>query len=330
MSNRPPKANRSQPNQSSKLQKYTFRIDKGQHEERLDIALTKLMPDFSRRKIRSVIDTGGCYINKKRARTNSRKVHLGDIIQLEFKNESIKKRPPVAGITKEDYLYEDDEIIAICKPAGVASQATRTNAKQHVLAQVKMLALGAYTPYLIHRLDQETSGVMLIAKSKEASDTWSALFKERAIEKYYVALARGFHPRKTATIKNYLTRISASTGLVKIAKQKSEGGRMAHTDIEILDYNKKWNLSYVKCRIFTGRSHQIRVHLNSVGLPIIGDKKYNRELTSDLPGACQAAASIHHFLHASKIAFIHPKTKKQVEIIAPEPKVWHTFFNLFS
>ncbi len=314
---------------SNRLKKLQFKIDRRFHEERLDIALTKLMPDMSRRKIRSVIDMGGCYINRKRARIASRSVHSGDMVQLEFSDATIQKRRPVENLTKEHILYEDGQIIIINKPSGLASQPTRTNAKDHVLAQVKALVGGKYTPYLVHRLDQETSGAMIVAKSKESSDVWSAIFKERSIEKYYLALSRGFHQRKTASIKTHLTRIHPTTGLVKVSEGKERDARPAHTDIEILDYNKRWNISLVRCQIFTGRSHQIRVHLASVNLPIWGDKKYNSQLVADLPGECQGTTAKHQMLHASQLTFVHPLTKKTITVEAPVPKDWKSFTDLF-
>ena len=291
-------------------EKLLFKVRPDLNGERLDIALTKLIPDFSRRKIRSIVDMGGCYVNKKRVRISSRSVHTNDTIELVHQH----KNQAEVSLKKTDILYEDDEIIAINKPPGLASQATRTDAKNHVVPLLKPLVEAKKKLFLIHRLDQETSGVLLIAKGQEASDKWGKLFKERKINKIYEALCLGKMTKGKIIIKNFLSRIHPNTGVVKASSKKTEHTREAHTEVELLKYFPKKNISHVQCKLFTGRSHQLRVHLASVDLPILGDKKYNTKPEPMTIG--------HQLLHAKLVEFVHPTTGKKLKITASQPKLW--------
>ena len=323
MSDRSPRKN--------ELEKHRLKVKPHQAGQRLDIALTELMPDLSRRKIRSIIDMGGCFLNRKRARISSHTVNAGDTIELEYVNSLLKSaKQPKFSLSSKDIIYQDDDIVAINKPPGLPSQATQLGAKQHILALLNTMLKEngeRYTPHLIHRLDKETSGVLLVAKGKRAAEEWDHIFKERKIEKYYEALCLGRLSKKKLSIKNYLTRINSNTGLVNITADKQSHSRSAHTDVELIQYQDHWKVSHVRCQLWTGRSHQIRVHLASIGVPILGDKKYNLHAPTRLPADCQSVLHQHHLLHAKKVIFIHPKNKKEISITAPEPKNWQIVIN---
>jgi len=212
-----------------------------------------------------------------------------------------------------DVLYEDKDIIIIDKPAGVVVHPSPGHWKgtlvQGILARYPDLYDGEKTlrPGIVHRLDAGTSGLMVVAKHIKAHERMSMLFKTRSVKKEYLALVWGCPKRRSGLIDMPIGRDSRNRLRMAITPK----GKRAVTKYEILWTRNGFSL--VRCRIFTGRTHQIRVHLKSLGCPIVGDKLY-------APRREQVFDSERIFLHAWRLAFPHPMTGMDVYFQSYLPK----------
>ncbi len=247
---------------------------------------------FSLKKIKKMIDEKKCKVSGRVEFFSSRKLAEGDRVEIEFSKENGVSRPSL----KREVLFEDPDFIVINKPAGV------------ICVEEEFLHLGAK---LVHRLDKDTSGLLLLAKNLRAETMAKKLFLERTIEKKYLALVDGKVPGKRGIIDNYLGKVGGYEGQTVYGSVSSQEGKRAITEWTVLETNKASSL--ILCDLKTGRTHQIRVHLSSLGHPILGDHQYAKK-----GFACLYNPS-RHLLHAWKLLFIHPKTKKEISLVAPIP-----------
>ncbi len=303
------------------MKRIEVRVDKVLDGMRLDIALVKADVGLSRRKIRAVIDIGGAYINRSRVRVASRKVREGDLLVLEYRPAMLQKvKAQTFRLRREDILYEDDGLVAINKPPGLPSQATKDQSVQHVIpilqSWYRSEKLEVPELILVHRLDKETSGVLLIAKNKEIATWLTDGFKERTTKKKYLAICRGIPNANKFREECYLSAIKPKLGIV--AKVRS-GGKQSLTEFNCQNKNPELDLSLIECRPHTGRSHQIRVHLDLNSLPILGDKRYGAQKRSKLPDDVLSLAQEHHFLHAHSLGFRPSSNQKMIEVKAALP-----------
>ncbi len=247
---------------------------------RLDEALSTIFEALSKTEARRIIDRGGCAVNSSMVRVASRSVRAGDIIEIGVMEQGRFRElvlPP------ESLLYEDGELIAVNKPAGVNSQRTPYQLKGTLEYWVSeyFRQQGSHEPSrVIHRLDRGTSGVMLFPKNKRAAAWLSARFHDNLIEKCYWALVSG-RPEQAEWI------VDGPIGKVGTARYGiMAGGRSAVTAFSLLVSSN--DCSLVEARPLTGRTHQIRVHLESSGLPIAGDTTYGGEPAERMMLHCAA------------------------------------------
>ena len=223
-------------------------------------------------------------------------------------------------------LYEDQGIIVIDKPSGLPSEATVVASRDHLHAAVKRYlwktTQSRNEPYagLLHRLDRETSGVIILTKTREANAPLHAQFQDHSIKKEYIAVSSAVLSRyregMTFRLENMIGRVTAKSARGKWGVVSKEGD-LAITDFEVLRVTKEWTA--IRARPQTGRTHQIRVHLSSIGLPIAGDSLYGGATrVSGLPVA-------RVLLHAESITFAHPITAIPLTIKAPLPAEFQTF-----
>lgn len=264
------------------------------------------MPEFSRVRLQTFIRTGYVLVNGSPARS-SQTLRAPDEIRVTIPDEV---EPTVAEPQNIplDILHEDPLFLVLNKPAGIVvhpgagnADGTLVNALLFHCAGLSVIG-GVERPGIVHRLDKETSGCLIIAKTDLAHQSISGQFAERRVKKTYLALVDGV-PRMPHG------KIEAAIGRHAVHRQKmtiSERGRNSVTQYHVLA--SSLGKSLLQCQPQTGRTHQIRVHLKHLGHPIIGDPLYGRR-----------GGQTRHFLHAWKIAFTHPGTGMPLEFCAPLP-----------
>lgn len=276
--------------------------------QRLDRFLAQALPAFSRARLQALIREKFVTVNGKPARPRDA-VRARAIVEVrEPELEKIDAQPEAMHL---DILFEDDDLLVLNKPAGLVvhpgaghQQHTLVNA---LLAHCKNLSGigGKERPGIVHRLDKETSGVLVVAKNDATHRDLSKQFAERTTGKVYLALVAGTLREKTGTIDAPIARHPVHRQRMSIAKR---AGRPAKTDYRVLESNGY--VSLVECTIHTGRTHQIRVHLHHLGHPVLGDKVY---------GGKRAGTSPRQMLHASKLTFVHPRIEMPMSFTAPIP-----------
>lgn len=291
----------------------TFTLDTS-NQDRFDLFLAKRYKDFSRSYFQELIEQEYVLLNGKPSK--KRVVpSQGDEINVFF---HLRPGPDLSPQNIPlDILYEDAHLIAVNKPADMVVHPAPGNwSNTFVNALLNHCSLpqtSEFRPGIVHRLDKETSGVLIAAKTEEAHQKLSALFAQRQIQKEYVAIAIG--KVASQTVNAPIKRCPHHRKLMAIA---DEGGKEALTEIELLGFNG--SLSRLLLKPKTGRTHQIRVHLKHLGNPILGDKLYGNASINSRLGAAR------HYLHAKKLSFIHPITGKKMELEAPLSKDMEEIF----
>ena len=271
----------------------------------------------------------------------SYRLEIGDVITMPSLNLNIsddqpisKTDPKLAKTLVDSIIFKDKYLIAINKPEGLASQGGSNQGNRHIDAYKTTLKFDAKdTPRLIHRLDKDTSGVLLLARDVKTANIFTTLFKEKLIEKVYWALVEGVPKKDEGTLESYI-------GKVDIWKPSIQKDLIGEKKIGLNKGNKKKALSYYKViekvgsqyswlllKPATGRTHQLRIHCAELGTTIVGDRKYKNSKSKsavDLPFSSKKL-----FLHAKAISFVHPISKQTVNIEAELPKhmssVWKYF-----
>jgi 23S rRNA pseudouridine1911/1915/1917 synthase len=206
-------------------------------------------------------------------------------------------------------LYEDEHMLAVEKPAGLLVYPLENDAREETLVDILRPKLNFNNPTersgIVHRLDRETSGILLVAKDEKTETMLKKEFKERNVKKIYSTLVQGRIEPKKGEIKIPLGRASKD----RLRVVPSPDGRESHTLYEVERYFPKDDTSLVRAELKTGRTHQIRVHFSAIGHPVVGDKKYSSG----------ASGLDRQFLHATEIEFVHPYTKKTVKVKSALP-----------
>lgn len=292
--------------------------------KRLDLALSA-HSKISRRRAKAIIDKGSVFINGRRQRIASKALIFGD--QVSFAMEPAAKKKPLK-IDKHHILFHQNGVIAINKPSGLPTQASKKTDRLQVLPLLKSYFLHEGYDYpeltLVHRLDKETSGVLLLAENPDVASSLMQQFRDCSIRKTYHALCYG-QANQDFEVQCKLTSINPQTGMVKVS-QKS--GKSSETVFTRAEYFKDKNVSLVHCFPKTGRSHQLRAHLAHVHNPILGDKVYgniNRRQSEVL----SSLLAEHHYLHARLLEFRVPGVEggKTVKVKAPYPETWQSILS---
>lgn len=232
----------------------------------------------------------------------------------------LKVPRPEFRFTEVDILFDAHEVIAVNKPPGLPSQATRDPSLPHVGSCLEAYFRSRHQAIpplvLVHRLDKETSGVILLARGNERATWLAQQFRGREVRKCYHALCHGLPAADDFAARSYLSEIDRKTGLVRTVRS---GGQLAVTHFHVLRRAPETDLSLISCEPHTGRSHQIRVHLAEAGFPIVGDKFYGGPTTRPLPADLAALAAAHHMLHACEIAFTPAPGQPVVTVKADYP-----------
>ncbi len=302
-------------------------IESRQSGKRLDQVIAELYPEYSRSHLQKCIDKGFVLLNDTAAKKNTRVEDGARLTVIEHELRRSFLPPLVAEEIDLDVLYEDADMLAVNKPAGMVAhpgsgnrEGTLVNA---LLGRNGNLSTGSAwdRPGIVHRLDKETSGVMLIAKTNVAHERLSTMFAVRKVKKHYLGICLGEHPKEMGRIEGPIGRRRNEP--VKLSIRK--GGKEAITEYELLAFEA--GISAVHFRPLTGRTHQIRVHCSSKGFPIVRDSLYGDENVRLLRVPPLERPFVHKVLkcfqrqalHAYAIQFTHPVTHEPMSLKAPLP-----------
>jgi 23S rRNA pseudouridine1911/1915/1917 synthase len=275
---------------------------------RLDQFLAKRLPEFSRSRLQQLIRDRFVRLNNSTTRPRHI-VRGGDKIELtEPPPEKIETLPEAIPL---EILFEDDDLIIINKPAGLVvhpgaghREHTLVNALLNHCAALSGIG-GKERPGIVHRLDKETSGCLVVAKNDVTHRDLSKQFAARTVEKIYLALVAGKLPKTAGVIEEKIGRHPVHRKRMSATTLR---GRAAKTEYRVVRSSDR--VSLVECRLYSGRTHQIRVHLHHLGHPVLGDKVYAPRLAKDFP---------RQMLHAWKLGFRHPRTEEWKSFEAPLP-----------
>ena len=282
--------------------------------ERLDKYLAS-KTNFSRSLIIKMLDEGYILVNGKQAK-QSYKVKDGDNILI--KDGFIKETSIVPTKMDIDIVYEDDDIIVVNKPSGLVVHPGSGNYDNTLvnglLSYTNDLSdeNGDERPGIVHRIDKDTSGLLLVAKSNKAHEILTEYFKNKEVKREYIALLCGNFPHETATIDAPIGRDPRNRKKMAVVANNS---KKAVTHLRVLKRYKDYTL--VSCVLETGRTHQIRVHMNYIGYPIYNDPVYNTK----------KATEFGQFLHSYKMDFIHPITHKEMHFECELPEYFKNFID---
>lgn len=298
-----------------------FIVARAQAGVAIDILLTRMISTLSRRKVKRLIDQGCVKVDGRRVWKASLAVSASSVIKLRYSEDVLKVvNEKTFSLSAADILFDRCDLVAINKPPLLPSQAPRSTSMPHVLTVMQQYKSEPY--YLCHRLDKETSGVLLLAKTKQQVEWITNQFRERKVKKKYLAIVPGKAGQRQWSVINYLSPIDKKSG--KVTPVQS-GGKYAKTEFRVLNYNPKLDVSLIECRPHTGRSHQIRVHLLESKLPIVGDKKYGNAFRHK-DKKLESLSLAHHFLHAYELELIpHQDESSSVLIKAGMPPNFQEF-----
>lgn len=277
---------------------------------RIDKFLSQNLEDQSRSFLQKMIKEGRVKVNGKQINARCR-VRNDDEITIYFPEE--KNKIPVAEDLEVEIIFENDDLAVICKPAnmvvhptddGNQMSGTLVNALLNMFGKDGLSDLGGeIRPGIVHRLDKDTTGLLIITKNNKIHEYIVNLMKTRQIEKYYMTLVIGHIPNKTGTIEAALARAKHDRKKMNITD--SEDGKHALTEFEVEKYLEYGDMQFtlVKAKIITGRTHQIRVHFRSIGYPVVGDELYgNRKMNT----FANKHSLRRQFLHAAELKFNMP------------------------
>lgn len=290
------------------MKQYT--INDNEDKNRLDKVISTLDNTISRTSVKRLIEEDKITVNGKKEKP-SYEVKIGDIIEIQ--EEIPKESHIIAQDIPIEVIYQDEDILVINKPKGMVvhpgngnPDGTLANAVMGLCGETLSGIGGEIRPGIIHRLDKDTSGVIVIAKNDKAHIDISNQIKNRETSKKYIALVRGIIKEDEATINMPIGRSLKDRKKMAVRKD----GKVAVTHFKVLKRFEEYTL--LELKIDTGRTHQIRVHMAEIGHPVVGDYIYsNGKNPFNVVG---------QMLHSKRIEFVHPKTKEKVEFVAPIPK----------
>ena len=296
-----------------------FTVEKSHPAGRLDTFLREKFPAASRGAMQRLIEQGHVLVNGKTVKP-THSPRAGEQIEVHWP----EAKPPAAQPEEIPLtiLFEDQSLLVLNKPAGLVvhpaaghEEHTLVNALLHHCRGSLSGIGGVARPGIVHRLDKETSGCLVVAKNDETHLALSAQFAKRQVEKIYNAIVCGELARESGEIRAAIARHPSHRK--RMAARDDGSGRAAHTSYRVLERLNAATL--VEAQIHTGRTHQVRVHFQFIGHPLVGDDTYGARQNARLKELTDYAAP-RVMLHARELSFVHPRTQKQLSFEAPLPK----------
>ncbi|ARK31071.1 RluA family pseudouridine synthase [Halalkalibacter krulwichiae] len=292
------------------MERFEWKVTKEQKQIRIDKLLTVLNDEWSRTQIQQWVKDEAIMINGKRVKSNY-KVEEGDQITLQI------PEPEALEIEAEnipiDIVYEDRDVAVVNKPRGMVVHpapghysGTLVNALMYHCNDLSGIN-GVIRPGIVHRIDKDTSGLIMVAKNDQAHESLVEQLKAKTTRRIYKAVVHGVIPHQHGTIDAPIGRDKKDRQNMTVTEENSRDAVTHFTVLESFD-----NYTYVQCELETGRTHQIRVHMKYIGYPLVGDPKYGPKRKSfDIEGQA---------LHAAVLGFTHPKTGEEMTFEADLPK----------
>ena len=288
---------------------------------RVDVFINKKENKISRTRIKNLILDKKLRLNNQINIDPSKKVSCGDTLEL------IIPEPKIASLTpykyKLDIIYEDEDLIVINKPAGIVMHPGAGNFDKTIVNALinydknSLSNIGdELRPGIVHRIDKNTSGLIVVAKNNETHENLSIQFSKHSITRVYQLLIWGKVKPSKGKIETFITRSSKNRQMMEVSRTKGKKAITNYKTIEIFENEYTPTLSLLECKLETGRTHQIRVHMNFMGNSIVGDDKYKKKFKKikniNVTLEKKLINLKRQFLHAKTIGFIHPKKNKEM------------------
>ncbi len=298
-----------------------FIVKQEENNSRVDILINQREKLISRTRIKNLILKDKLKLNNTIINNPSKKVNTGDQVFLKI------PKPEVASLKPYNYkleiIHEDEDLIVINKPAGIIMHPGAGNYDQTIVNALMHYDKNSLSnigdelrPGIVHRIDKNTSGLVVIAKNNQAHEYLSKQFSEHTILREYQLLIWGKLRPSKGQIVNFITRSSRNRQLMEVSRSKGKKAITNYKTLEIFQNEKTPTLSLVECKLETGRTHQIRVHMYHKGNSIVGDDKYRKKYKKlkniDLKIQNSISGLARQFLHAKTIGFLHPKDNKKM------------------
>ena len=295
---------------------------------RIDTFITKKKKELSRTRVKSLILKKKLKINNNICEEPSKKISEGDYILLEIPEPQKASLKPFN--YKLDIIYEDDDLLVINKSAGISMHPGAGNFDNTIVNALvnynkNLSNIGdELRPGIVHRIDKDTSGLVVIAKNNESHEHLANQFSEHTIIREYQTLIWGKLRPQNGKIETLITRSTKNRQLMQVGISKGKKGVTNYKTLEVFENDHAPTFSFVECKLETGRTHQIRVHMSHKGNNILGDKKYKKKFKKFKnidPELEEVILNLdRQFLHAKVLGFKHPKTKKNLQFSSNLPK----------
>ena len=296
-------------------------VEDNDNDLRVDVFINKREKLISRTRIKNLILKKKLQLNGQIINSPAKKVCSGDKLSLNI------PEPQKASLKPYDYkldiIYEDDDLLVINKPSGIIMHPgagnydkTIVNALMHYDKNSLSTIGDELRPGIVHRIDKNTSGLIVVAKNNETHENLSHQFSKHSITRVYQLLIWGKLRPSSGKVDTFITRSSKNRQLMEVSGSKGKRAITNYKTIEVFENEKTPTLSLVECKLETGRTHQIRVHMNHLGNSIVGDDKYKKKykkIKNIDPKLEKLISKLdRQFLHAKTLGFVHPKTNEEM------------------
>ena len=306
-----------------------FIVKETENNLRVDVLINKREELISRTRIKNLILKEQLKLNNEIITNPSKKVLTGDKLSLQIPEPKEASLKPYN--FKLEIIHEDDDLLVINKPTGIIMHPGAGNYDKtlvNALVNYNKNSLSnigdELRPGIVHRIDKNTSGLVVIAKNNETHENLSKQFNDHSITRIYQLLIWGKLRPSSGRIDTYITRSSKNRQLMEVSRSKGKRAITNYKTIEIFENDKTPTLSLVECKLETGRTHQIRVHMTYMGNSIVGDNKYKKKYKKlknvDVGLDSLLSKLDRQFLHAKTLGFVHPKTTKEMIFSSVLPK----------